>query len=96
MPTKSARRNKNLFFFSRGPPGRRSNYRVFVSGLPPTGSWQDLKDHMREAGDVCYADVRRNVFYSATAPLRRFISGRKAKLTLTNRKIKRVTDYLAE
>lgn len=28
-----------------------------LSGLPPTGSWQDLKDHMREAGDVCYADV---------------------------------------
>lgn len=27
------------------------------AGLPPTGSWQDLKDHMREAGDVCYADV---------------------------------------
>lgn len=25
-------------------------------GLPPSGSWQDLKDHMREAGDVCYAD----------------------------------------
>lgn len=29
----------------------------FLSGLPPSGSWQDLKDHMREAGDVCYADV---------------------------------------
>lgn len=28
-----------------------------LAGLPPTGSWQDLKDHMREAGDVCYADV---------------------------------------
>ena len=28
-----------------------------VAGLPPSGSWQDLKDHMREAGDVCYADV---------------------------------------
>lgn len=41
----------------RGPPARRSQYRVLVSGLPPTGSWQDLKDHMREAGDVCYADV---------------------------------------
>ncbi|XP_071094008.1 serine/arginine-rich splicing factor 1A-like [Haliotis cracherodii] len=40
-----------------GPPSRRSEYRVLVSGLPPTGSWQDLKDHMREAGDVCYADV---------------------------------------
>ncbi len=26
-------------------------------GLPPTGSWQDLKDHMREAGEVCYANV---------------------------------------
>lgn len=26
-------------------------------GLPPSGSWQDLKDHMREAGDVCFADA---------------------------------------
>lgn len=41
----------------RGPPARRSQYRVQVSGLPPSGSWQDLKDHMREAGDVCFADV---------------------------------------
>lgn len=31
-----------------------------LSGLPPSGSWQDLKDHMREAGDVCYADVNRD------------------------------------
>ncbi|XP_022667854.1 serine/arginine-rich splicing factor 1B-like isoform X2 [Varroa jacobsoni] len=44
----------------RGPPARRSQYRVIVSGLPPTGSWQDLKDHMREAGDVCYADVYKD------------------------------------
>ncbi len=29
-------------------------------GLPASGSWQDLKDHMREAGDVCYADVYRD------------------------------------
>lgn len=36
---------------------RRSDHRIHVSGLPPTGSWQDLKDHMREAGDICYADV---------------------------------------
>uniref|UniRef100_A0AAZ3RMD8 RRM domain-containing protein n=1 Tax=Oncorhynchus tshawytscha TaxID=74940 RepID=A0AAZ3RMD8_ONCTS len=42
-----------------GPPSRRSEYRVIVSGH---GSWQDpdLKDHMREAGDVCYADVFRD------------------------------------
>ena len=42
---------------ARGPPARRSSFRCIVSGLPPTGSWQDLKDHMREAGDVCFADV---------------------------------------
>jgi len=44
----------------RGPPARRSQYRVAVTGLPPSGSWQDLKDHMREAGDVCYADVYKD------------------------------------
>ena len=42
-----------------GPP-KRSDYRVLVSGLPPSGSWQDLKDHMREAGDVVYTDVFRD------------------------------------
>lgn len=30
---------------------------VIFTGLPPSGSWQDLKDHMREAGDVCFADA---------------------------------------
>ncbi|KJH43310.1 hypothetical protein DICVIV_10680 [Dictyocaulus viviparus] len=29
-------------------------------GLPATGSWQDLKDHMRDAGEVCYANVSRD------------------------------------
>lgn len=28
--------------------------------MPNSGSWQDLKDHMREAGDVCYADVYKD------------------------------------
>lgn len=27
----------------RGPPVRRSGYRVIISGLPASGSWQDLK-----------------------------------------------------
>lgn len=40
-----------------GPPTKRSDYRCIISGLPPTGSWQDVKDHMRIAGNVCYADV---------------------------------------
>ncbi|KAK6921302.1 RNA recognition motif domain [Dillenia turbinata] len=34
-----------------------SEYRVIVRGLPNRASWQDLKDHMRKAGDVCYAEV---------------------------------------
>ena len=33
---------------------------MLVSGLPPTGSWQDIKDHLREAGEVVYADVFRD------------------------------------
>lgn len=32
----------------------------YISYNIPSGSWQDLKDHMREAGDVCYADVYRD------------------------------------
>jgi len=44
----------------RGPPARRSQYRVLITGLPPSGSWQDIKDHMREAGDVCFADVYKD------------------------------------
>ena len=31
-----------------------------VVGLPSTGSWQDLKDHMRDAGDVCFSDVYKD------------------------------------
>ncbi|XP_061363322.1 serine/arginine-rich splicing factor SR30-like isoform X1 [Gastrolobium bilobum] len=38
---------------------RRSDYRVLVTGLPPSASWQDLKDHMRRAGDVCFSQVFR-------------------------------------
>ncbi|OIW17489.1 hypothetical protein TanjilG_22601 [Lupinus angustifolius] len=38
---------------------RRSDYRVLITGLPPSASWQDLKDHMRKAGDVCFSQVFR-------------------------------------
>ncbi len=44
---------------SRGPP-RHSEYRVVVTGLPPGTSWQDLKDHMRQAGDVGFSEVTRD------------------------------------
>ena len=40
--------------------GQSNNVFFIFLGLPPTGSWQDLKDHMREAGDVCFADVYKD------------------------------------
>ncbi|KAJ6796093.1 serine/arginine-rich-splicing factor SR34-like isoform X1 [Iris pallida] len=43
----------------RGGVSRRSNYQVVVTGLPSSASWQDLKDHMRRAGDVCFSQVYR-------------------------------------
>ncbi|XP_047316629.1 serine/arginine-rich-splicing factor SR34-like isoform X2 [Impatiens glandulifera] len=39
---------------------RRSDFRVVISGLPSSASWQDLKDHMRKAGDVCFSQVFRD------------------------------------
>lgn len=31
--------------------------RIFVQGLPPQATWQDLKDHFRVAGEVVFASV---------------------------------------
>ncbi|XP_019235630.1 PREDICTED: serine/arginine-rich splicing factor SR30-like isoform X1 [Nicotiana attenuata] len=45
---------------SRGGVSRRSDHRVLISGLPSSASWQDLKDHMRRAGDVCFSQVFRD------------------------------------
>ncbi|GAB2287308.1 Serine/arginine-rich splicing factor sr30 [Dionaea muscipula] len=44
----------------RGGISRRSDYRVLVTGLPSSASWQDLKDHMRRVGDVCFSQVFRD------------------------------------
>ncbi|KAI4837805.1 serine/arginine-rich splicing factor 1 [Plasmodium brasilianum] len=45
---------------SRGVKSRRGKYVVEVSGLPLSGSWQDLKDHLRDAGECGHADVFKN------------------------------------
>ena len=37
--------------------GGSNSKRVFVGNLSWDVSWQDLKDHMRKAGDVVHADV---------------------------------------
>ncbi|KNA11551.1 hypothetical protein SOVF_134010 isoform A [Spinacia oleracea] len=39
---------------------KHTEYRVVISGLPSSASWQDLKDHMRKAGDVCFSQVFRD------------------------------------
>jgi hypothetical protein len=41
------------------PVGRvqRADLRVWIGGLPAGASWQDLKDHMKLAGNVTYTDV---------------------------------------
>ena len=43
----------------RGRPPVRTQYRVIVENLSSGVSWQDLKDYMREAGEVSYADAHR-------------------------------------
>jgi len=42
-----------------GPP-MRTKYRVIVENLSTRVSWQDLKDLMRRAGEVCYADAHKD------------------------------------
>lgn len=41
-----------------GPPAR-TNYKVIVQNLSSRVSWQDLKDYMRQAGEVTYADAHK-------------------------------------
>lgn len=38
------------------PP--RTGYKVRITGLPEGMRWSELKDFVRKAGDVTYADVR--------------------------------------
>ncbi|XP_021772862.1 serine/arginine-rich-splicing factor SR34-like isoform X2 [Chenopodium quinoa] len=47
----------------RGGAPKHTDYRVMVTGLPSSASWQDLKDHMRRAGDVCFSDVFKDRRY---------------------------------
>jgi len=41
-----------------GPPSR-SEHRVIVENLSSRVSWQDLKDYMRQAGEVTFADAHK-------------------------------------
>ncbi|CAG9567905.1 unnamed protein product [Danaus chrysippus] len=51
----SARSDYNYRY---GPP-TRTEYRLIVENLSSRISWQDLKDYMRQAGEVTYADAHK-------------------------------------
>ncbi|EQC37061.1 hypothetical protein SDRG_05288 [Saprolegnia diclina VS20] len=58
-PTKGGYRDRgdrNTSQFGRNLPGS-GKYALDVTNLPDGASWQDLKDHMRPAGEVIYTKV---------------------------------------
>lgn len=54
----SSNRNDHRSHERYGPP-TRTNYRLIVENLSSRVSWQDLKDFMRQAGEVTYADAHK-------------------------------------
>ncbi|PAV23803.1 RNA-binding domain-containing [Pyrrhoderma noxium] len=46
---------------SHAPRRRPAGYRLMVDGISRDTSWQDLKDFGREAGNVSFADIDRDV-----------------------------------
>ena len=57
---KHAIRGRDNYYFDGYPLRVAFSYRVFLSNLPLGYEWQDLKKGMSKAGNVAYADVRRN------------------------------------
>ncbi|KAH6557744.1 hypothetical protein KP509_1Z097200 [Ceratopteris richardii] len=59
-PPGGSDRGRGDYNSGRSVVPRQSEFRVYVSKLPSSASWQDLKDHMRKAGDVTFAQVYRD------------------------------------
>jgi len=51
---------RNRYSRGRYSPPYNTEFRISVTNLPQGCSWQDLKDHFRQIGEVCFADVRRD------------------------------------
>ncbi|KAF8774349.1 Serine-arginine protein 55 like protein [Argiope bruennichi] len=51
-------RRRGSWLDKYGPP-TRTEYRLIVENLSSKVSWQDLKDYMRQAGEVTYADAHK-------------------------------------
>lgn len=54
-------RNDNARARDKYGPPTRTEYRVIVENLSSRCSWQDLKDYMRKAGEVTFADAHKLV-----------------------------------
>ena len=79
-----------------GPP-TRTEYRVIVENLSSRVSWQDLKDFMRSAGEVTYADAHKSRKNEGVVEFARYDDVQKAidKLDdteLNGRRIKIIDD----
>jgi len=48
-------------YSSRYAPPSRTRYRVMIKNLSSRVSWQDLKDYLRQAGEVTYAEANQKV-----------------------------------
>uniref|UniRef100_A0A8C1NK69 Serine/arginine-rich splicing factor 5 n=1 Tax=Cyprinus carpio TaxID=7962 RepID=A0A8C1NK69_CYPCA len=84
----------------RNPPPMRTENRLIVENLSSRVSWQDLKDFMRQAGEVTFADAHRPklnegvVEFASHSDLKnaleklsgKEINGRKIKLVEATRK----------
>nr|VZH94959.1 unnamed protein product [Spirometra erinaceieuropaei] len=56
----SRRSGRDSYSGRRYGPPTRTEYRVIVENLSSRVSWQDLKDMMRKAGEVTYADAHKS------------------------------------
>jgi len=75
----------------------RTDYRLIVENLSSSVSWQDLKDYMRKAGEVNYADAHRQKQNEGVIEFVHRDGMKKALETLNNtelngRKIKLIED----
>ncbi|KAK6479257.1 serine and arginine rich splicing factor 5b isoform X2, partial [Huso huso] len=92
FPDRYSRRSRDG---RRNPPPVRTENKLIVENLSSRVSWQDLKDFMRQAGEVTFADAHRPklnegvVEFASSSDVRnaldklsgKEINGRKIKLT---------------
>ncbi|GFG35069.1 hypothetical protein Cfor_05078 [Coptotermes formosanus] len=107
-PPRRRSRVRTSPFYRYGPP-TRTEYRLVVENLSSRVSWQDLKDYMRQAGEVTYADAhkqRRNegvVEFATHSDMRNAIdklddtelNGRRIRLIEDTRRSDHVADAVA-